>query len=279
MTRKTLQPEIRAGIFVSVGCLLVMTAIVLLGGFNAIFSETYILTTKFHDVSGLTSGSRIQSGGIVLGRVTAIEFGPGYEGVVVTMQLDAKFKNRIKTDSKARILTQGVLGDKFLNISTGSETAQPAPPYSILPSEDESGISKMLKGSENVIALLEANLANIKVITDSFAKDKKSEVFFQNLSESVVNLNAILGSMRKGKGAEELSTALKNLRILTDRLNNGEGTVGALLNDSTLYEDLKLLIGGASRNKILRFFVHQAVKTGDEKVKDDIKKEKDKKAL
>ena len=55
-----------------------------------------------------------------------------------------------------------------------------------------------------------------------------------------------------------------NLRTVTDKVKNGEGTIGALLTDASLYEDLKNLIGGANRNTVLKFFVRQAVKSSDE---------------
>jgi phospholipid/cholesterol/gamma-HCH transport system substrate-binding protein len=131
----------------------------------------------------------------------------------------------------------------------------------LLATKGSEGLTEMLKGGENVVKLLELNLINLKKITDSFAENKKSEQFFSKLTAATINLNEALEDINKGKGLKELNSTLKNLRVMTDRINNGEGTIGALLNDTSLYEDMKNLIGGASRNSVLKFFVKQAVKT------------------
>jgi hypothetical protein len=57
---------------------------------------------------------------------------------------------------------------------------------------------------------------------------------------------------------------MKNFRVISERMKNGEGTIGALFSDATLYEDLKNLVGGANRNNVLKFFVRQAVKSSDD---------------
>lgn len=271
--QKSMQPEVKAGIFIAIGVSLVLFGILLLGGGESIFSSSYRLKAGFEDVSGLSKGSYVRSGGISVGRVTRIDFDADYRRVMVTMLIKDEFRQRIKKDSKVQMLTQGMLGDKYLEISDGSADATPADKDSVLETKGPEGLAQMLKGGENVINLLEKNLVNLKKITDSFAQDQRSDKFFKSLTEATTNLNTSLENLNKGKGLGELNAAMKNLRIMTDRINNGEGTVGALLNDSSLYEDLKLLIGGASRNRVLQFFVKQAVKTSD-----DAKQEKSEKS-
>lgn len=274
-TTKKLQPEVKAGIFLALGMGLIFTSILLLGGADSIFHSQYQLKGRFDDVSGLAKGSQVRSGGISVGRVASIDFDGEYRNVVVTMILKSEFKQRIRKSSKVQILTQGVLGDKYLEISGGGFDSPEAENNDFLEIKGPEGLTQMLKGGENVIALLEQNLVNLKKITDSFATDQRSDKFFKSLTEATNNLNQSLENLNKGKGLNELNGTLKNLRVMTDRINNGEGTIGALLNDSSLYEDLKLLIGGASRNRVLQFFVKQAVKSSDDANKakdDDVKK-------
>ncbi len=270
MQRKKTNPELKAGIFVLCGMLLTFAAILTLGGFDDLVHSQYEVQAKFKDVSGLGKGSVVRSGGIQIGRVTGMKFDPSYKLVLVTLLIKEQYKSRVREDSEAQMLTQGVLGDKYVEILGGSSESPIAKAGYVLPSAGATGIAKMLKGGENVVDLLEKNLHNLKIITESFAKDQKSEVFFTNLTETSQSINSVMAALNKGRGAHELNRTLKNIRILTEKLNRGEGTVGALLNDATLYEDLKHLIGGANRNSILKFFVRQAVKSSDEGKKEEL---------
>lgn len=262
--KKFFTPEVKAGIFITGGLLLLMTGILLLGGGESLFHSQYNVRARFDDVTGLSKGSTVRSGGIVVGRVTEIDYDSDFKNVLVTMLVKESYKQRIRKDSKVQMNTQGVLGDKYLEIVEGTAETPAAEHNDILETKGPEGIAQMLKGGENVVKLLEQNLTNLKKITDSFAHDKRSEKFFTNLTEATKNLNESLESLNKGNGLKELNKALKNFRIMTEKINNGEGTIGALLNDSSLYEDLKILIGGASRNTVLKFFVKQAVKSSDD---------------
>lgn len=277
MQRKKSNPELKAGIFVLSGMLLTLSAILMLGGFDDLVHSQYEIKAKFTDVSGLGRGSVVRSGGMQIGRVTNLTFDESYNSILVTLLIKDQFKSRVREDSKAQMLTQGVLGDKYIEIAEGTSESPIANEGFILESDGATGLQKMLKGGENVVDLLEKNLQNLKIITESFAKDEKSEKFFTNLTETSENLNSVIAALDRGKGAQELNRTLKNLRILTEKINRGEGTVGALLNDATLYEDLKHLIGGANRNSVLKFFVRQAVKSSDEGQKEKIQEEEEKK--
>ena len=77
-------------------------------------------------------------------------------------------------------------------------------------------------------------------------------------------------SSAAGNMAQELEATLKILRSVSEKVKNGEGTIGALFTDASLYEDLKGLIGGANRSNVLKFFVRQAVKSVSAKAKERI---------
>lgn len=273
MQRKKNNPELKAGIFVSCGLLLTLSAILTLGGFDDFVHSQYEVMAQFDDVSGLGRGSAVRSGGIQIGRVTDLKYDQSYNKILVTLLLRDEFKSRVRTDSKAKMLTQGVLGDKYVEIVGGTSEAEVAKQGFVLDSDGSTGLTKMLEGGEKVVDLLEQNLQNLKIITESFSKDRKSEIFFNNLTQTSQSLSSVTAALDQGRGAQELNRTLKNLRIMTERINRGEGTVGALLNDATLYEDIKHLIGGANRNSILKFFVRQAVKSSDEGQKEKLNQE------
>lgn len=63
---------------------------------------------------------------------------------------------------------------------------------------------------------------------------------------------------------KELEGAAVSLRGITDAVNNGEGTAGLLVRDPQLYEDLRVLLGGAQRNALLRAYIRATVERGRE---------------
>lgn len=63
---------------------------------------------------------------------------------------------------------------------------------------------------------------------------------------------------------EELAAASRDLRAIVGRVNEGEGSLGALINDPTVYEDLKSILGNVKRNRILRELVRYSISQGDE---------------
>ena len=55
----------------------------------------------------------------------------------------------------------------------------------------------------------------------------------------------------------------KNAADILEKVNNGTGTLGALVNDPGLYEDARALVGGANRNRIVRNLVRKTAKDGE----------------
>jgi phospholipid/cholesterol/gamma-HCH transport system substrate-binding protein len=59
-----------------------------------------------------------------------------------------------------------------------------------------------------------------------------------------------------------MAKSSKSLVEILDKVNNGAGTLGALVNDPGLYEDARALVGGANRNRIIRNLVRETAKDG-----------------
>jgi outer membrane protein OmpA-like peptidoglycan-associated protein len=114
----------RLGISI-VGSLLILTAgVFLIGNKQFLFRRTYQLRAEFQNVAGLNNGADVQVGGIHLGTVKYISLPGGPAGkLTVMMDMASSTKNIIRRDSVATIKTEGLLGDKYVEISFGSEKA------------------------------------------------------------------------------------------------------------------------------------------------------------
>jgi len=267
--------ELKAGIFLFIGIVIAMISILSLGGGKFLFEKNYTLYVDVADVAGLAKGGAIRSGGLKIGRVSDITFSENFDTVRISMLINEEYRKRIRSDSLVRFQTQGVLGDKYLEIVGGSADKEIATDQSSLSSEPSKDLSSMLADSQSVIRLLQDNLVNLKQITSAMAKGGKTESLMRDLADTASNLKDVSKQLKTGNPVAELNQTLKNLRTVSDKMKNGEGTIGALFNDASLYEDLKNLIGGANRNNVLKFFVRQAVKSSDDAANEkDSKSEK-----
>lgn len=260
--------EMQAGIFLFIGLMAAMVTILMMGGGQSLFAKTYKIYLEVSDTSGLAKGAVVRSGGVKIGIVDNIDFSEGFEHVRITLKIDEGARKRIKEDSMVQLQTQGVLGDKYIEIAGGSPGAAPLADGGTIGVSQGKDLSAVFAEGSDALQLLKENLANLKVLTAALAKKNQMEAIMANLNETSGNLKNITAKLNASNAMENLGATMKNLQAVTDKMKNGEGTIGALMSDASLYEDLKNLIGGANRNNVLKFFVRQAVKSSDDAAKD-----------
>jgi len=120
MSRTTL--DLWVGFFVAVGLgalLFLALKVGYLASSNS--GDTYPIVAKFDNIGGLKVRGAVKSAGVVVGRVTDIRFDPeAYQGVV-TIALDARYK--FPRDTFATINTSGLLGEQYIGLEVGGDTA------------------------------------------------------------------------------------------------------------------------------------------------------------
>src|SRR6266852_7817253 len=114
----------RLGLFVVATLLVLAGGVFLIGEKRFLFRRTYRLEAEFQNVVGLNNGADVRVGGIHLGTVKYISLPNGPSGkLTVVMDMANSTKNIIRQNSVATIKTEGLLGDKYIEISFGSENA------------------------------------------------------------------------------------------------------------------------------------------------------------
>jgi phospholipid/cholesterol/gamma-HCH transport system substrate-binding protein len=126
--RKQLALQIRIGLFVLVSLVVLMGLIYLLGAQARYFEPRYELIAEFTEVGGLTPGATVRLAGVQIGRVMRVSLPekPG-ANVRVSLSIARRFSDRIRGNSVARIETQGLLGDKIVEISLGRSSPRAIP--------------------------------------------------------------------------------------------------------------------------------------------------------
>jgi phospholipid/cholesterol/gamma-HCH transport system substrate-binding protein len=111
-------------------------------------SSTYIINAEFDNVSGIKKGASVQVAGVVVGSVAKVTLGED-EVALLALQIDKDLK--VPTDSMASVKSQGIIGDKFIQLSLGGEEENFQPGEILRDTESsldiESLISKFAFGS------------------------------------------------------------------------------------------------------------------------------------
>jgi phospholipid/cholesterol/gamma-HCH transport system substrate-binding protein len=113
--------DLWVGFFVAVGIVSLGFLAIKVGNLSTSDSgTTYRLDAKFDNIGGLKARAPVKSAGVVVGRVSAIQFDPANYVAVVSMQVDARYK--FPRDTFATINTSGLLGEQYIGFEIGGDT-------------------------------------------------------------------------------------------------------------------------------------------------------------
>lgn len=228
-------------------------------GGGGLLRSQFTLYGKFGHVKGLHMGSEVSLSGLRVGVVKELTVtDKDAKEITVEISVSNNVQQYIRKDSVATIRTQGILGDKYIEISIGNESSGILQNGdTILTSEPEDIFSKGGKAVENISA--------------QFSQGGDLDALIKSLNSVARNLAAITGDMKEGKLGASTSDAAKRLDSILKSVEQGEGTLGALIKDPTVYEDIKALTGGAKRSAVLQYFMRQFIDEGakEEKQKNE----------
>tara|TARA_A100001037_G_scaffold43356_1_gene34322 strand:- start:121 stop:585 length:465 start_codon:yes stop_codon:yes gene_type:complete len=119
MQMKTI--EISVGIFVLSAILALVFLVVKVSGISLEQnSDSYVIKARFDDVSGLRDRSKVSMAGVTVGRVSRIEIDMEYGQAIISMEINDSPGN-LTLDTGAQILTEGVLGARYISLLPGAE--------------------------------------------------------------------------------------------------------------------------------------------------------------
>lgn len=301
--KKQFFTEVRVGLFVLFGLAFVMVAIFMLGSEERLFTRFYTIYTKFEDISGLRVGASVQLAGLNVGMVDEIRFSKDLseKEVSVILRINRKFQDRIRADSVATVNTQGLLGDKFIYISVGSPLEPVLEEGDQLKSEETIPIYQLAEKAGKIMDDIGAASQTIRNLLVAVEGEKEGD-----LKRSLTSIRATLERVQKGPGlahaliydpkgkevVEQLNRALRaigdltadvekeeargliaNLRRASADLEEilagvrrGEGTLGRLVRDPELYNELRTFLGKANRSKLVKAVVRTTLQENDKQI-------------
>jgi len=260
--KKHIETEIKVGMFVSFGVALIMLAILIVGG-QSLIARKNTYTSHFPAIDGLISGSKVTIGGVPVGVVDAIDFDYENHNIVVKFSVLKKATEWVRKDSNVEIATQGVLGDKYISIDPGSKTADVLPDGADIPIRMGKDLSQFLSKGDQLMVTLNSISGSLDRILKNFEADNRSTTFFKGISDTARNMGQASEKLNRELDQIQLKQAIGSLSHILEKVNDGTGTIGALINDPSLYDQLKALFGGANRNRIIRNLVRQTIKDSE----------------
>lgn len=259
---KQAKKDIILGIFITVGLLLVSGGVYYIGSQQQLFGKNIKVTALFRNVGGLQAGNSVRFSGINVGTVEKIELASD-SMARVTLRISEDARKFMKKDALASIDSDGLMGNKIVNISPGSPEARPLEagdkiktrePVSmddvILSFKQTSDNARKLTGNLNEISNQIRNAEGLlgKIVSDS--------ILAQRVSNIVVSLE------KTGSNAAEIT---QQIELAAQKLNTGGGLLARSIHDEKLGSRVAQAVDSvhyASRNLVnasqdLKNFMHK----------------------
>ena len=234
MKKQTIN-AVKLGVFVLSGLSLVIFMLYILGKNNNIFSKRFELKAHFRDVNGLLAGNNVLFSGIDVGSVSAIEM-LNDTVIEVRMKLDKEMKNFIRINAIASLGTDGLIGNRIVDISTVGGNMPFVTGGELLPSREEVNTQEMLQtlyrtnaNMEKIVEdlLITVHLVNTSTVLTDLLNDRSLPA---NLHSSLAHLN---------DATRNASVLMKNAVSTLSLASEGNGTLATLLTDTTLAVELQ----------------------------------------
>lgn len=220
--------NIKVGVFVLTGTGLLIIALYLIGAKQNLFGSTFEIQAKFKTINGLMPGNNVRFTGIDVGTVKEVEI-INDSTVNVVMVIEDKVQQFIKKNAIANVGTDGLMGNKLINISSSDENAKSVEDGDIIISVNPIGTDAMMRTLEVSNQNIKDITGDIKIIASRLNKPNTlwsilmDTTISENLKQAIVNIN--LTGERASIIASDLNSIIKGVK-------SGKGTAGKLLTDT-----------------------------------------------
>lgn len=218
--------QLKVGAMILTALAILVVAVVKLGEAANLFSKHYDLVTLLPNANGLREGGSVTVAGQLAGVVKSIEFlppdGDTTRNLLVVMEMDSELRDQVRGDSRVKLKSLGLLGDKVLDISPGT------PRYGVLSPGDTVPNMPTLD-YEQVIEKASAAVGDLVLLTHDL----------RSITSGMVKGEGTMGQLLTNRSLyDQLTTSLTAMNELLARMQKPNGTLGRLMDDPTLYDNL-----------------------------------------
>lgn len=220
--------KIRVAATIVIGLLVIFVAFFAIGNQEGMFTSKYVLKVKFVNVEGLTVGAAVRLGGVKVGSVKHIDFSDDWDKrIVVALSIGASSFPKIRKSSIARLGSQGLLGDRTIEITVGEKTSEPLAEYDFITTQESPQLIDIISEGGDAIQDVKITAHNAKEISEKINTGTGSLAQILNDPRLYTNLDSLLNLWS----------------AITVKINTGQGFFAKLINDSALYVNLAATLG------------------------------------
>ena len=263
--------ELKVGLLVVAALVVAALAVFFIGKDDRLFGRKARYFVRFESVSGLAEGSPVQLDGVVVGNVRDVNLPTDIKQheITVWLAIDRRYAGRIRNDSTAKIKTLGLLGDRFIALSSGSPEFPAIAPGGEIPTAAQTNVDQLISSGEDVmqnVVQISHSLSSIldrmdkgqgvlgKLTTDS----PEGQQLGKSFQETADSVKAIAEKIETGKGplgrliedkelGNQFAQAVARLNGTLGKLESGSGALPALLNDPATKEKLDSTLDGLAK--------------------------------
>jgi len=255
MKKQLTWSKLKVSLVITLALIALFIAVFFAGNIEDLFSPKVQIKAQIKDVRGLRKGSPVWISGIEVGSVKSIDLHTEY-GTLVTMFINSNAAKFIKKDSKASVLTMGLLGDKYVDLSNGSPQAEIVKPGNVLEGATQLEIHDIVNASlvslgkiTDFMKKLENFIDKLDKSEGTIAKFLTDPALYNNVQEATKTMSELLRDIKESQGTMKkliedpalynklLSTA-SSMEEFTRKIKEGSGTLKKLAEDPELYDNL-----------------------------------------
>lgn len=230
--------NIKLGLFVFAGLILLMAAFFYIGKGNNLFTSKFEIKAKFENAGGLKEGSNVLFAGIQAGTVSSIVLIDA-NTIEVTMFIDKKIASHIDRNATVAIGTEGVIGNTIINITPAEKILGPITDGGYLAVYKKVGVEEMLNTlskTNNNIEDISKSLKNtvLRINSSETLKLIEDEKFSDNIKQSMQNVH---------QSTVNVAQVTANLNDMLIAVKQGKGAAGLLIADKDFEEQVRQTFG------------------------------------
>jgi phospholipid/cholesterol/gamma-HCH transport system substrate-binding protein len=232
---------VAVGAFVIGGMLLFAIGLFFIGDRRMLFDRSIEVYTEFANIAGLEDGAKVRVGGMDAGDVASIHVPANPSARFrVKLRIREDFHQLIRVDSVATIQTDGLVGNKFVQVEPGTDQAQVVPALGTIPSREAFELSAMLQRMSDTVDLIRTTIVDLKGgIDDALTSVTDTAKEAQDLLSDIgTEAREIMASAQK---------VGQDLNVIVSGVRDGKGSVGKLLTDDSLYTSVKKISTDAEK--------------------------------
>ncbi|UCD57884.1 MAG: MCE family protein [Candidatus Hydrogenedentota bacterium] len=240
--------EMKVGMFFVLGMVILGVLTFYAGGFEDWLKKRYTLRAYFDKVDGLDGDDFVTLAGVEVGKVKGMKISDTRVEVVLLIDGGAV----IRSDSVARIESESLLGGKYVGITVGSPDARSLKDGDVIQTEEAADLTRIMQDVADVADDLRTMVSNFNANQEKIASQIEGilDENRANIRTSFESLSRIMTENEEGikEIIDGLRDASPQLREVAESVNNiakkiesGEGTIGKLVQDDKLYDDMREL--------------------------------------